>query len=98
MMLLLFMVGVREAMGGGCCQEGTGGGPKEVSLVAALEEVRTTLWLTEAQLNTIKAILERHGIKEGVHVCPMTEKGAEAVQGGCCAAKKEVKRLEKSAQ
>lgn len=93
-MLMFCLTGVREVIGGGCCQEGA----KGVSLEAALEEVRTTLWLTDAQLNTLKAILEKHGIKSGAHVCPMMEKGERAggASGGCCAAKKEAKAEETS--
>ena len=91
MMLMFLLVGVREVIGGGCCQEGASG--NVIALDAAVEEVRTTLGLTDAQLNTLKAILEKHGIKAGARVCPMTEKGEKAgsAMGGCCAAKKEMK-------
>lgn len=91
------MAGVREVVGDGCCQEGM----KGLSLEAVLEEARTSLLLTDAQLGTLKAILERHGIRTGAHVCPMTQKGEAvapqgAVPGGCCAAKKESKAGEKA--
>lgn len=99
-MLTFFLTGVREVIGGGCCQEGASGSTAggAISLEAAMEEVRTTLLLTDAQLNTLKAILERHGVKAGARVCPMTEKGekAGAGMGGCCAAKKETKGEEKT--
>lgn len=101
MMLTFFLTGVREVIGGGCCQEGVGGSTAGglISLEAALEEVRTTLVLTDAQLDTLKAILERHGVKAGASVCPMmTEKGEKtgAAMGGCCAAKKGTKGEEKT--
>ncbi|MFN3467690.1 MAG: hypothetical protein ACK4WF_08325 [Candidatus Brocadiales bacterium] len=86
-MLMFFLIGAREVIGGGCCQEGASG--SAISLEAVLEEVRTTFFFTDAQLNTLKSILEKHGIKTGAHVCPMTEKGEKA-GGGCCAAKKEM--------
>lgn len=88
--LMVFLVGVREVIGGGCCQEGAGG--SAISLEAALEEVRTTFFFTDAQMNTLKSILEKHGIKTGAHICPMTGKGEKAgsAVGGCCAAKKEI--------
>ncbi len=89
--VMFFLVGVREVIGGGCCQEEM----KGVSLGAVLDEVRATLSLTDAQVNTLKAILERHGIREGAHICPMTEKAAAAV-GGCCAVKKEAKAEERT--
>ncbi|HHT9154628.1 MAG TPA: hypothetical protein ACFYD5_02320, partial [Candidatus Tripitaka sp. YC43] len=82
MMLTFFLTGVREVIGGGCCQEGAGG---VISLEAALEEAHTTLGLTDAQLNTLKAILEKHGIKAGARTCPMIGQGekAGAGMGGC---------------
>jgi hypothetical protein len=99
-MLTFFLTGVREVIGGGCCQEGASGSTAggAISLEAAMEEVRTTLLLTDAQLDALKAILERHGIKAGARVCPMTEKGEKtgAAMGGCCAAKKETKGEEKT--
>lgn len=100
MMLTFFLTGVREVIGGGCCQEGVGGSTAGgvISLEAALEEVHATLSLTDAQLDTLKAILEKHGIRAGARVCPMTAKGekAGAAMGGCCAAKKETKGAEKT--
>ncbi|HHT9119403.1 MAG TPA: hypothetical protein ACFYD3_02520 [Candidatus Hypogeohydataceae bacterium YC41] len=85
-----FLIGAREVLGDGCCQ-----GMKDISLEAVLEDARTSLTLTDSQVNTLKAILEKHGIKSGAHVCPMTEKAA---MGGCCGAKKEAKAEEKSSQ
>ena len=99
-MLTFFLTGVREVIGGGSCQEGASGSTAGgvISLEAALEEVHTTLGLTDAQLNNLKTILEKHGMKTGAHVCPMTGKGekAGAGMGGCCAAKKETKGEEKT--
>lgn len=99
-MLTFFLTGVREVIGGGCCQEGAGVGTAGgvISLEAALEEARATLLLTDAQLNTLKTILEKYGMKTGAHVCPMTGKGEKAgpAMGGCCAAKKETKGEEKT--
>jgi hypothetical protein len=92
--MVALLICVRDVIAGSCCQEG---GPKAISLEAVLEEARTTLSLTDAQLSTLKAILEKHGITVGARVCPMygnVEK-AGVTPGGCCAAKKEAKAEEK---